>query len=326
MLKLVEAITVNKSTNKYNNFLGLLNKNIDFSDNISSLAFKSLLIDKLFSAISDYLEVSGGLSESIEADTSLLTKKSIPLQRIQEIKRVIYVSAIGLKLQKQAQKSPMKIAEAIASSIDLPSNFTIHLLPPGWIQFHINELELAVLLQHLNQWPIQTEVTEKLRNGQTWQHLYSPQDLFLVQYAHARCCSLLRLADRQGAIALSKPRLSAERSAMQIINPNPIPWLDAQNQLHLVHITEWALISRLVTTLDTLSSFTSETPPAQVMKLATCLSQDFLTFYRANRIWGEIKIENLALAQARLGLIRATQTMIKLLLEEGLGVFAPIEM
>ncbi len=323
---LAEILVMNTSKNSQNTFLGALNGNLEFSDHIYSLAFKPLLIDKLFKGTSDYLAVSGCPSEQIEADTPVLSRKTMPLHRIQEIKRVIYISAIALKLQKAQQKSPMEIAEAIASYIEPPANFTIHLLPPGWIQFHLNESELAIWLQHLNQWPSQTEATEKLRNPQNRQHLYSANDLFLVQYAHARCCSLLHLADRSGAIALSEPKLSAEIPDMRIISPNPIPWLNARNQLRLVHITERTLISQLVTTLDTLSGFTRENPPTQVVKLATGLSQDFLKFYRANRIWGEIQTENLALAQARLGLIRATQTVLKLLLEVGLALFAHTEM
>lgn len=322
---LAEILVMNTSKNYQNTFLGSLNGNLELSDHIYSLAFKPLLIDKLFDGTSDYLAVSGCPSEQIEADTPVLSRKTMPLHRIQEIKKVIYISAIALKLQKAQQKYPMEIAEAIASYIDPPANFTIHLLPPGWIQFHLNESELAIWLQHLNQWQSQTKTTEKLRNTQNRQHLYSANDLFLVQYAHARCCSLLRLADRSGAIALSEP-LSAEIPDMRIISPNPIPWLNARNQLRLVHISERTLISQLVTTLDTLSGFTRETSPTQVVKLATGLSQNFLTFHRANRIWGEIKTANLALAQARLGLISSTQTVLKLLLEVCLGVFAPTEM
>lgn len=316
---------MNSSKNQPNIFQSSLDRNLDFADEISSLAFKALLINELLKATSDYLEISGCPSEPIETDTPVLTKETMPLHRTKEIKRVIYVSAIALKLQKAQQQSPMKIAQAIVPSINLSSDFTIDVLPPGWIQFHLKESKLAIWLQGLNQGFTQSQRTEKLRNTKNQQHLYSANDLFLIQYAHARCCSLLRLASREGLITLSESSCSADTADRRIIIPNPIPWLNVQNQLRLVNLTEYTLISQLVTTLDTLSGFTSETPPTQVVKLATDLSQDLLTFYSENRIWGKIRTKNIALAQARLGLIQGTQTVLKLLLEKALGVFSPNE-
>lgn len=296
-----------------------------FSKQIGSFAFKPLLIDRLLNATSDYLAVSGSPSQQKDSHTPMLTRETIPLNRTKQIEKTIYVSAIARKLQRSQQKSPIEIAQEIKEAIDLSPDFTIHAID-GWIQFHLSESALGIWLQRLNQWPTgcQISIDRPLENQQK---LYSAKDLFPIEYAHARCCSLLRLGDREGLIALSEPTLPDPHGACrQIVSPQPIPWLNAQKQLRLVHVTERTLISQLIGTLDILSTDRGETLSTQVVKLGTSLSQDFLTFYNENRIWGEVRRKNLALAQARLGLIRATQIGLKLLLEEGFGVVAPTEM
>lgn len=305
----------------------------EFCHQIGLIALKPILREQLIDATSDYLWHSRSLSEGINPQMPILTGENIPLNRTKDIKKVTYISAIAFKLQKTLQKSAPEIAEAIAHGIDLSPDFITY-VRDGWIQFDLSDTGLATWLQRLNQWSKATDRTENPGNSQTGQKMLSTlpakfasaEDLFRLEYAHARCCSLLRLADREQLIHLSEPSWSGPIADLQIIEPNPLPWLSDRHQLRLVHVTERTLISQLINTLDTLSDFPGQTQPGQLVKLATGLSQDLLIFYSANRIWSEIKTENLALAQARLGLIRATQNVLKFLLEEGLGILAPLEM
>jgi len=306
---------------------------------IDLFSLKSRFCDRLINATSDYLLATR--SPAIDNQMPILTPSTMPLNRTKDVEKVIYISAIAFKLQKTLQKAqekaqqkaPAEIAEAIGTLIEPSPDFTVH-IRDGWIQFHLSEPGLATWLQRLSQWPSQTHGSENPHQSQNWQKIYATLDatnnltnnLFLLEYTHARCCSLLRLGDREQLISLSESSLSEHSTDLQIINPNPIPWLSDRNQLRPIHLTERTLISQLITTLDTLSTCKSEIVTKLMVKLATDLSQDLLIFYAANPIWSKIKTENLALAQARLGLILTTQIVLKLLLEKGLGILPPQEM
>nr|WP_275994409.1 DALR anticodon-binding domain-containing protein [Argonema antarcticum] len=150
--------------------------------------------------------------------------------------------------------------------------------------------------------------------------------LFAVQYAHARCCSLLRLAHREGAIALVEPDRDTSPARWSLVSPNPIPWLTSDKKLRLVHPAERALISHLFALQDNIYCPYPSGREINWEKTALTLSDLFETFYRRCRIWGEVKKEDLCLAQARLGLLVVTQTLLRLVLQDFLGVFAPLEL
>ncbi len=286
---------------------------------VKYLAIEQLLTRQLWAALQLYI-----------FDRSVLSGlKSPPLKRIQQQQRVLYVSAIALQLSSVLKLPAMDIAHALAELVCHQTNgqhFTVQVVPPAWIYLELTEPYLAAWLQHLTQAPLQLEQgylgdLGRKSNPKSKIEL----SLFAVQYAHARCCSLLQLAHREELISL-KSTDSAHSSALWLaVAPLPIPWLNQEQKLCLCHSGEWGLINQLWAILDELYCPNPSRQPPNWHKAALSLSQAFQTFYSYCRIWGEVKSQNLPLAQARLGLVLITQSVLRLLLQSKLGIVAPSE-
>lgn len=287
------------------------------------LGAKGLLLKRLESAIA----------------SPTIAREEIPLQRTKDVLRVQYISAIALKLAYIWQQPAIEVATQLAAKCQKESenegflskeDFTVAVLPSGMMLFELTDVSVAAWLQYL------TDTPQRLDKGESQIKSASVESdrIFPVQYSHARCCSLLRLADRDRIIELVERDRQTSTPLWQIINPNPIPWLNSNNCLRLVHPAELNLISQLFATVDTLASLFNGGFEKQLitnkstdwLKLANTLSDAFQTFYSQCRIWGEVKTETPKLAQARLGLIVATQTLLQFILQELLGVIAPLEL
>jgi hypothetical protein len=281
----------------------------------------------------------------------------IPLNRLPDDTTVLYRSAIALKLAPLWQLPALNLAHQLAdclatihqdTSSQVSLDFRVEVCFSGWIHFYLSDQSLANWLQQLIHIPalpsdwqdnlllglptkeIKNQSLEKLaitRSAQLVKRLQNPSHLFKVQYAHARCCSLLRLAHRQGLLQLSDSECNARN--WQIFEPNPIPWLNdhpevemGSKRLRLEHWAEWALIHQILDGFDQIYLLDS----VSALKLANSLSKAFATFYSTCRIWGEVKTETPKLAQARLGLVGVTQKLLRSLLEDQLGETAPREL
>ncbi len=255
---------------------------------------------------------------------SALKLDEIPLNRSKDSLGVVYISAIGLKLAKIWQQTPQAIATKLVETLQPQCNqdFTIAVAPSGIIQFELTDRAFALWLQHLAQTALPVPQSRILSP------VVSADRLFPIQYSHARCCSLLRMAHRDQIIAIGNPDVTTAPQIWSLTAPNPIPWLD-DKKLRLVNPAEYNLISQLLTVLDNLAPIIEQynhQKPINYLKLADSLSEAFQTFYSQCRIWGEVKIENPKLAQARLGLILATQSLLRFILEEVLNTIAPLEL
>lgn len=292
-------------------------------------------------------------SQKLEISTlgqNYLELQAIPLRAIQGGTQVVYVSAIALKLANAWKNPAIDIATLIAAHLfcdesnhcstnAASENFTVNVVAPGWIYLQLSDVGTAAWLQRLAQappWVGSRGAGEQVSRG-AGEFLdfkladlplrgYPKAKLFNCQYAHARCCSLLRLAHREGIIALAEPDLEISQYFWRAIAPDPIPWLDSDQKLRLVHPAERNLIFHLLTLLDDIYCVSRSRRRVDWEKSASNLSQAFLTFYSQCRIWGEVKIKHPELAQARLGLIMATQPLLYLLLQDLLGVPAPLEL
>jgi len=265
-----------------------------------------------------------------------------------------YVSAIALKLSRLtgelstnlsqtivAQAIGARLTESIKTVEDkatarqpipdaLWCNFTVKVVPLGWIHLQLSDLGLASWLQILTERSIRLDdrSRENIVHENDNQLLRNSTKLFELQHTHARCCSQIYLAQQAELLSsLNSSTLShfsfSEIQAGSVLTPKPFPWLDSNQLLRFQHPAEQQLIAQLVATVDTLSDAPFQ---PSILEAGETLSQNFINFHAACRIFAEIKTADSDLAQARLGLVLATRTVLKGLLEEGLAVCAPVEL
>ena len=280
----------------------------------------------------------------------------------------LFRSPIALQIASQTQQPAMALGRQILShfhqqfALTLPCSRTqaepieaqLWLQSPGWIYIQCSERALATGLQPLLHNP-PTLIALPWRQGSPSRsemaslstvEAFDSEQLFRCQYAHARCCTLLRLADQEHLLTLpiSQPSLG---SAWNTGAPCPsVPWLNPHQQLYLQSPAEHALIHRLLQFPGSLS------PQSQIWitdhrhcipiqythpipwPIPTCLlwrqaqawSEHLLAFDRDCQIFGQVNTQTLALAQARLGLVCATQAVLAFILNTLLQVDAPIEL
>lgn len=306
-------------------------------------AIGSLLQQQILVSLSRIGITTGNLQDKPE-----LLPETIPMHRVSDRNYVMYRSAIALRLSPHLPQSACDIANQLVASLptvihnsaqQIVLNFTVEVESSGWINFWLSDRTLATWLQHLIQISPGRGLKERKSNNchgedvnrtQLRQLLHSENDshyLFPIQYAHARCCSLLRLAHQYGVVQLTDAELKTAN--WQFVKPNPIPWLNeeqgvdtAEIPLRLVHPAERRLIAQLLEVQDEIASLDR----LRAVKLANALSQEFESFYSSCRIWGEVKIQTPKLAQARLGLTAVTQKLLRSLLQDQLGLAAPVEL
>lgn len=226
-------------------------------DNCYSI--KCLLIKKLQEAIILY--------QNILKKTPLDLGK-IALNRAKNNGKIIYISAIAFQLAQLWHLDSWVIANELSHYLSktletsdnsqpsinsFPINFTITTFPPGWIHLQIDDITISHWLQHLSKEKI-INIDKKNKLHYPFPIYSYPQkiNLFDLQYTHARCCSLLRLAHREKIITLSEAQPENSLPCGYILIPKSIPWLNNQGQLQLITIPEIRLISQLIEFLDIL--------------------------------------------------------------------------
>jgi hypothetical protein len=203
--------------------------------------------------------------------------------------------------------SPEAIAKRLVNKIEESDRprlaVTVRVLASGWIDFYLSDRALATWLQQLPQFlsPIaRVGVAEEIADR-----------VSMSQYAHARCCSLLRLANREAFIKLDD----------LVFNQPVWQWLD-RDRFQLVSLAEQALMSQILATTDELD----RDGTVNWTKLVNRLSEPVLECDRHCRIWGEVRQKTPEIALTRLSLIAIAQFLLRYLLQEKLAVWAPIEL
>ncbi len=291
------------------------------------LAIKQLAFNRLQMAVENYFGHS--FRQQIPSISSSYQAK----ERCQ----IAYGSNVAFIFSKFLNTSALEVAKLFATFYTQTElhqkDFAIAIVPPGVVQLQLTELKLASWLQCLPLLPL------ILANVPLPQHISPLKNnlVFAIQYAYARCYSLIQLAQKENLIVLTEisanqiksmfPNLStpSQEEGILIINhPQLLPWLNYRQQLQFCHQAEYALIIQLVKVVDELCC-SPQLNLNEWAKTALNLSRAFADFHSHCQIFGQTNAQTPQLAQARLGLILATYVVLKLLLQV-LGIFAPQEL
>ncbi len=123
--------------------------------------------------------------------------------------------------------------------------------------------------------------------------------------------SLLRLAQQEKLVDFNK------------YSSEPIPWLKSDG-LRLNHQAEKCLIGSLVRIVDELQPVVAR--PIRWEGAALSLVGAFEGFCKSCRIHDDLKTTAPELVMARIGLLMTTQSVLRFLLEEKLGISAWLEL
>ena len=268
--------------------------------------------------INRYLVSSFSIFTSNEEITSIKGIK-VPLYQGGYNQKILYISGVAMKISKSQNSPVMEVAGAIAGHLAQNSDglFRVKVTPPGEIHIELIDSTLAAWLHSLTVATKTGNLVNNFFDDQLPTSLNSLK-VFTIQYAHARCYFLLRLGHQEGIIKLDRTDIKS------FISVNPIPWLNDDQKLRLNHPDETFLIHQLVKVVDDLVC--ADSSSINWEKAGENLSQAFEKFWCNCRIWGEVKINSPELAQARLGLLIATQLVLRSVLEDKLGIIAPLEL
>lgn len=288
--------------------------------NPGDLAIKKLLKQHISTKIKLYqnyidLKVEFNLIEDLIADKLILCnfKQSYP-------DYIVYRCAIAFPLANKWCLQPLTVAQNLSEFLLIPNvtsttkpilRFIVQVVSPGWLDFYMSDRALAVWLEEVIRWVGQVQESRPAKE-QGRRELGKQGSFFEIQYAHARCCSLLRLGHQEKLI-----KIKQQYSGWEIIEPCTISWIDAQGTFWLIHPTEKHLLIQLLIIVENLSTNSENVNWA---KLAQSLSDVFLDFWAECRILGLVKQKTPELAQARLGLVALVQYFLFKILKNKLSV------
>ena len=206
-----------------------------------------------------------------------------------------YTCAIAFSLAHQLGRSALTVAQMLAESISelVSDRFRVEVVGDGWLNFALRDWYIAESLCTLSH-ALETRSDAVSTSGSTISTIDFPGYSY-VQYAYARCCALLRLAQQQELA-----------SDLHTFN-----WqlLDPGGDLYLRAATEHRLAFCLLTIADEIvrNSTSPQEPDRHVAaKLSKNLAAKFLDFYDSCRILSPDR----GVTMARIGLIATTKKAI----------------
>ncbi|PSF37977.1 hypothetical protein C7H19_08375 [Aphanothece hegewaldii CCALA 016] len=260
------------------------------------------------------LSIERSLEQYLLINLSSFNINSLSFYLIHSELGIIYQCSIALKLAKGNLKLAQEINHKIIyNCLVLEAKYQLE------IEVFCNNyglLEFLIKYSEINQW-LQKLPELFLANYPLSLFNQHPTDIndeiFLIQYAHARCCSLLRLGHLDHLIQLKT--LDFHQLTWFWLSPNLVIF----NHIIWQQAEEQELIAQIIKVIDGKDRVNS-------IKIASDLSNTFLKFEQSCRIWGEVKRQDLTLAQARLGMIAIVQLLLRFGLTEKLGVIPLMEL
>jgi hypothetical protein len=285
-----------------------------------------------------YLKLATNYDKNITQRPLNLVIRRLPTARYQ------YVSPIAHQLAVTLRLTPLEICQNLQSQIQLfnGSNFFILEIhcwytDAGYIHFQLMPTAIAIWLNWIqdesHEWLNILELNKSKHlhsikadnvcaNFRTSSNFAQSSKFSPIVYAHARCCSLLRLARAEKLISFD--------NFSQITTPS---WLNcdidrtqdrSKTDEKLIFDTpvEEQLIHAL---MDVLDGFYGERPQ-NWSKLALNLARSWLELDRSCHVFGDLKRQNPRLAIARCGLTAIARRYLQVLLEDYLEVTALTEL
>jgi arginyl-tRNA synthetase len=196
-----------------------------------------------------------------------------------------YTSAIALTIANRLNLNPLEIAAAIAQTCsqnpEISAQSQIQAFGKGWLNISLSKKYISKSLFDLENWQIEG-ITSFDGFWQKCDISINPANNppeTIVQYAYARCCALIRLAQRLNVVA---------------IHELPLHYFDEE-------------VSLLLGNLEIADYLENENIlPLNRQKLLRSLAEAFLHFYDRCCIFGVAP----EIAYRRLLLIRVTQKML----------------
>ena len=281
-----------------------------------------------------YLKLAINHDRNITQQPLNLVIRRLPTARYQYVNPIAHQLAVTLRL------TPLEICQNLQSQIQLfnRSNFFILEIhcwytDAGYIHFQLMPTAIAIWLNWIQdgspEWLNLLELSVqkhlcsiKVDNVRASSNFAQSSKFSPIVYAHARCCSLLRLARAEKLISFD--------NFSQITTPN---WLNCDidrtqdrsktdEKLIFDTYVEEQLIHALMDVLDGIYG----ERPQNWSKLALNLARSWLELDRACHVFGEIKRQNPRLAIARCGLTAIVRRYLQVLLEDYLEVTALTEL
>lgn len=296
------------------------------------------LVPTIAGTIANYLQsIAQKIFEPLSHNCDNVVPKLSPLgghwQFEQSLKLVTsspyqYVSTIAHRLAAKSSFTPVEICHhlqpPIGDAIDPRSCLELGCWfnDAGYIYFELTPRSIALWLNYIHDLPLIIAPSP----GQ----FLAPT---IAIYAHARCCSVLQLAQSEKLVTITADWQLSTADLSCLENPSTAELrsiFDCPVQQRLIYALMAVLDGIYSDNLRVVSpqlpsGIVRPDPIAQIRspnwtKLTLDLAQSWLEFYRDCRIFGDVQRQNPRLAIARCGLTAISRRYLQVLLENYLGL------